>query len=193
MVDSSLVRNKQKTLAQMAEGLNVDDFHRLTDEIVDLILRLIEEAVDADVSFVPVDPEANDPYAADPSEVNLAWTLGHVIVHTTASAEEAAAQAGELARGITVQGRSRYEVPWESMQSVAQLRQRLDESRRMRHAYLNVWPDKPHLETTYTPNFPGAKPRNAPTRFLAGLAHEDAHLNQIKEIMRQSREAHQVS
>jgi tRNA U34 5-methylaminomethyl-2-thiouridine-forming methyltransferase MnmC len=192
MIDFSPVRDKKKTLAELAEGLTVTHLHRLTDEMVDTQLHLIEETVDDDVVFVPVDPQAEDPYADDQANFNLAWTLGHVIVHITASGEEAAAQASELARGIRVQGRSRYEIPWETIHTAAQLRSRLEESRRMRHAFLNAWPDEPHLETTYTPDYPGAKPRNAIIRFLSGLGHDDAHLDQIKEIMRQSQAARSV-
>lgn len=48
-------------------------------------------------------------------DVHLAWNLGHVIVHTMASAEESAALAAELARGVEYHGRSRYEVPWETV------------------------------------------------------------------------------
>jgi hypothetical protein len=45
-------------------------------------------------------------------ELALPWTLGHVIVHITASAEESAFLAAELARGVHRRtGRSRFEVP----------------------------------------------------------------------------------
>jgi hypothetical protein len=186
MLDFDLVREKKKTLAELASGLTVAELHCLTDEMIDTMFRQIESAADVDVVFVPQDSQADDPYAQDADQAALPWTLGHVIVHTTASAEEAAAQACELARGVPVQGRSRYEVPWETVSTVLQLRQRLEESRRMRHAFLNAWPDEPHLETTYTPDYPGARPRNALTRFIAGLAHDDSHLEQISKILQQA-------
>jgi hypothetical protein len=186
MLDFDSVRAKKMSLAQLGAGLTVEDLHRLSDEMVDTMLDLIRDAEDASVVFVPVDPVAKDDYAADTADANLAWTLGHVIVHATASSEEAAAHACELARGIVFEGRSRYEVPWESVHSVAQLRQRLEESRRMRHAYLNAWPDEPHLEVTHTADYPNAKPRNAILCFIAGLGHDDAHLGQIAEILRQA-------
>jgi hypothetical protein len=189
MLDFQSVREKKITFDELTAGLTLADLHRLTDEMVDTMLDMIACATDADVVFIPIDPEANDPYAEETGEAALAWTLGHVIVHTTASAEEAAAQASSLARGIVYEGRSRYEVPWQTITRVEQLRQRLEESRRMRHAFLNTWPDEPHLETTFTADYPGAKPRNAIQRFVAGLAHDDAHLNQVAKIMLQAQAA----
>jgi hypothetical protein len=186
MLDFNSVRAKKMSLAQLGEGLTISDLHHLTDEMVDTMLDLIEDAQDGDVVFVPCDPDAKDDYAADSAEANLAWTLGHVIVHATASSEEAAAHACELARGIVYEGRSRYEAPWESMYSVAHVRQRLEESRRMRHAFLNAWPDQPHLEVTHTADYPNAKPRNAILCFITGLGHDDAHLGHIADIMRQA-------
>ena len=189
MLDFQSVRDKKITFNELTANLTVVDLHRLTDEMVDTMLDLIAGVTDADVVFVPIDPEADDPYAEDTGEAALAWTLGHVIVHATASAEEAAAQSSELARGIVINGRSRYEVAWETFTRAEQIHHRLEESRRMRHAYLNTWPDEPHLETTFTADYPGAKPRNAIQRFAAGLGHDDAHLGQIKEIMRQAQAA----
>ncbi len=189
MLDFQSVRDKKITFNELTANLTVVDLHRLTDEMVDTMLDLIAGVTDADVVFVPIDPEADDPYAEGTGEATLAWTLGHVIVHATASAEEAAAQSSELARGIVINGRSRYEVAWETFTRAEQIHHRLEESRRMRHAYLNTWPDEPHLETTFTADYPGAKPRNAIQRFAAGLGHDDAHLGQIKEIMRQAQAA----
>jgi hypothetical protein len=156
--------------------------------MVDAMLSLIADATDVDVVFQPVDPAAHDSFAANEADVKLAWTLGHVIVHSTASGEEGAALATELARGIEIKGRSRYEVPWETMKTVAQLRARLEESRRIRHAYLNAWPDEPHLELAMPP-YPGAEAVNAVGRYASGLRHDDSHLGQLAEIMRQARTA----
>jgi hypothetical protein len=186
MLNFAKVRNKEITLAELCRELTVHDLHRLTDEMIDTQIGLIAEAVDADVVFVPIDPEANDSYAENSEEVNLAWTLGHVIVHATASSEETAAQAANLARGVAVAGRMRYETPWETVRTIEQVRSRLEESRRIRHAFLNTWPDQPHMENTYTPNYPYAKPRNPIVQFVSGLSHDDAHLEQIKDILRQA-------
>ena len=73
-----------------------------------------------------------------------------MIVHTTASSEEAAFIAAELARGVEFHGRSRSEVPWETVTTIEQCRHRLEESRRMRLATLQIWPDEPDLDNTMT-------------------------------------------
>jgi hypothetical protein len=189
MLDFARVRNKEITISELGAGLTMDELHKLTDEMVDAELALIADATDADVIFQPIDPAANDTFASRPEDVNIAWTLGHVIVHTTASAEEGAALSTELARGVEIKGRSRYETPWEEVKTIEQVRLRLDESRRMRHAFLNAWPDNPNLTLTYTVPRPGFTPVNAVGRFLGGLSHGDSHLEQIAEIMRQARAA----
>ncbi len=165
-------------------GLQREDLVRFTNEMIDTQLRLIDAIADADVTFVPSDPDAEDPFAANAEEASIAWTLGHVIVHVTASSEECCAQASLLARGVTVSGRCRYEVPWTDMQTGADLRHRLEESRRIRLAYLAAWPDTPHHDLTYTPY---KAPHNCITRVMAGLYHDDEHLQQIAEIVRQAR------
>jgi hypothetical protein len=132
-----------------------------------------------------VDPDAYDPVAIVESEIDLPWTLGHVIVHTTASAEESAFLAAELARGVPYHGRSRSEVPWASVKTIAFCRQRLEESRRMRLASLDMWPSQPDLENTYEP-WEGVGEINAVERFVMGLKHDADHLEQIEKIVRQA-------
>ncbi|MDW8327018.1 MAG: DinB family protein [Anaerolineales bacterium] len=188
MLDFTPVRNKQMTMMELVKDLTRDDLRRLTNEMVDTMLGAIEACTDFDVTFVPVDPHAHDSAAATEGEVNLPWTLGHVIVHTTASAEEAAFLAAELARGVPNHGRSRYETPWQSVTTIAQCRRRLEESRRMRLATLDVWPDEPHLDNTYQIWEKGPVV-NAVGRFVYGLMHDDDHIGQIREIVRQAREA----
>src|SRR5947209_6881409 len=187
MLDFTPVRNKTLTYSDLCRDLTKADLHRLTDEMIDTMLAIIVDAKDEDVDFVPLDPNANDTFGIA-EEADLAWTLGHVIVHATASSEESAALASTLARGLAVEGRSRYEVPWRTVHSVAQLHQRLEESRRIRLAFLDTWPDEPHLEVTYQP-YPQIGPLNAISRFIMGLYHDDSHLEQLREIMRQAREA----
>jgi hypothetical protein len=162
-----------------------DDLRRLTNTMIDAVEAAIAGCTDADVTFVPSDPAANDTFADDPSVVDLAWTLGHVIVHATASAEVAAFLAAELARGVERPGRSRYEVPWESVTTIAQCRARLAESRRMRLASLDLWPEPPHLETAFRYR-PDSAPLNAYERFMGGLRHGNSHIDQVREIVRQA-------
>lgn len=188
MLDFSPVQRQEKTLGELAAELDRHDLARLTNEMVDTMLAMIANCTDADVTFVPVDPDAYDPAAETAVEEDMPWTLGHVIVHTTASAEESAFLAAELARGVEFHGRSRYEVPWETVTTIAQCRERLEESRRMRLATLDVWPDEPHLENV---QLFGRRqvPLNPVARFLSGLWHDTNHLGQIEAIIHQAHTA----
>ncbi len=186
MLDYAALYRKEQTVQELVRDLTVADLHAETDEMYDTIERLIADCSDADVTFQPVDPNAHDPFATDPAAVNQAWTLAHVIVHLTASCEESAFLAAEMARGVPFHGRSRYEVPWETVTSIEQVRQRLAESRRMLHASLQMWPDHPHLDYTVEP-WPGASPVDARGRYVLGLAHAYDHLSQIAEIVRQAK------
>lgn len=188
MLNFKAVRDKEITLAELVAGQTIDDLRDHTNEMIDEIGDLISNCVDGDVVFTPLDPEANDPFAEKPEDIDLAWNLGHVIVHTTASAEEAAALAAELARGVEHHGRSRYETPWETVETIAECRQRLEESRRMRLVSLDMWPDEPHLDNTCEP-WSNAPPVNAIGRFVLGLMHDDSHVSHIAEIVRQAHTA----
>jgi hypothetical protein len=188
MLDFKAVEEKRMKLAELTAGLGVVDLHHLTDESVDEILAILADTIDADVVFVPVDPQANDRWAADPAEEKMPWTLGHVVVHAAASSEEAAALAAAMARGVAVKERSRYETPWREVHTVKELQMRLEESRRICHAYLNAWPDAPHLDLWLTP-WPGADEINAVGRFVLGLRHNCGHLDQLRDIVKQARAA----
>jgi hypothetical protein len=176
-------------LNQLVHDVSARDLRQHTNDMVDRMLALVVDSRDEYVTFLPVDEEANDTFASDTSLVNLSWTLGHVIAHTTASAEEAAFVAAELARGVPYRsGRSRYEVPWTSVTTIAQCRERLQASRKMRLASLDLWPDPPHLDNTFTSErYPD--PINAIARFAMGLQHDDSHLEQIAKIVRQAQTA----
>jgi hypothetical protein len=190
MFDFTPVIQKQAKLSELTTNLTVEDLRRFTNEMIDTMLDLIAGSTDADVTFQPIDPQADDKYAASEAEVHLAWTLGHLIVHVTASAEESAFLAAELARGVTFHGRSRSEVPWQTVTSIAQCRDRLEESRTMRLASLELWPNPPHLANAYeVPNW-STGPINCLTRFMLGLSHDNTHLEQIKDVVQQSHAAH---
>jgi hypothetical protein len=188
MLDFSLLETKEMTMNQLVADLTVNDLRRLTNEMIDTMLEMIEPCEDFDVSFVPEDPDAFDPAAEREEDIDLAWTLGHVIVHTTASAEESAALGAELARGVPRrEGRSRSEIPWQKIATVAQCRHRLEESRRMRLASLDMWPDEPYLDNTYTGR--SGEEVNAVVQFVFGLLHDDSHLDHLKGIIRQAQVA----
>jgi hypothetical protein len=180
------VTNQEITFDQLVADLTVQDLHDLTDEMIDTMLQLIDGCTDAAVVFAPVDPHANDTFADKADEVGIAWTLGHVIVHCIASAEESAFLAAEMARGVENHGRSRYETPWEEVTTITQCREQLEESRQMRHASLAMWPTKPHLALRYQP-WPTAPEFNAVGRFVLGLSHDNSHLGQIADVVAQAR------
>src|SRR3972149_9241690 len=99
MLDYKSVREKKFTFDDLVKDLIFADLRRETNEMVDEIQRLIVDCEDADVVFQPVDPKADDQFAKE-GERDISWTLGHVIVHCTASSEESAFLAAELARGV---------------------------------------------------------------------------------------------
>ncbi len=186
MIDLSPAFRGEKSFSDVVAPYTREDLRALTIEMIDAQRAAIDGATDDIVTLVPSDPAANDTFAASEADTNISWTLGHVIVHTTASSEESAALALTLARGLPVDGRSRYETPWESVTTIAQVLHRLEESRRMRLSMLDAWPDEPHLDVTYEP-YPGLGPLNAVGRFLLGLGHDQDHLGQLKNIMEQAR------
>ncbi|MFW6097431.1 MAG: DinB family protein [Chloroflexota bacterium] len=188
MIDFAPLKERQLRIQDLARDLTREDLRDLTDEIIDTVLALIEDCTDEDVVFQPEDPHAYDRYASDESEVDMPWTLGHVIVHITASGEESAFLAAELARGVPFHGRSRWEVPWETVTTIEQCSERLEESRRMRLASLEMWPSKPHLENVYSP-YKGVGRIGPKERFLLGLKHDADHLGQIEDIVAQAKAA----
>jgi hypothetical protein len=185
MLKFQLVRDKKTSLQELVAGLARDDLRRELIEMYDEIEQLISDCTDPDVSFVPVDPSADDPYAVQ-GEETLSWTLGHVIVHLTASMEESASLAAEMARGVEFHGRSRDETPWREATTIDFCRARMAESRRMCLASLEMWPEPPRMDNTYIPAA-GARPHTCISRFASGLKHASDHLSQIAEIVRQAR------
>ncbi len=187
MLDFSPVRNKEMSYAELVADLTVADLRDLTNEMVDHQLALIADCTDADVVFEPDDPNADDPYAEDEADRDLAWNLGHLIVHVTASSEESAALAAEMARGVVRDGRSRSEVPWQTVTTIEQCRHRLEESRRMRLASLGMWPDDPYLNNVKMSERIGKI--DAYVRFVFGLSHDQGHLAQIENVVAQAKAA----
>jgi hypothetical protein len=144
--DFALVNSYTVPMARVIAEWNPtpDELDRLTIASIDRFLALLAHATDADVTFVPDDPHALDGAAADPADRHLAWSVAHNIAHATASGEEYAAVAAELARGVEFHGRPRFETPWQTVTTVEACRQRLEESRRMRRASLLRWSDDQH-------------------------------------------------
>jgi hypothetical protein len=137
----------------------------------------------AAMTFVPHDPAAT-------TDDEQGWPLPHIIAHATATQEEAAAIAVTLARGVPVESRSRYETPWETLQTLDQVRARLRESRRMCEAFLTAWPDAPHRDVMDS-SITYFGPMNAITRYALGLAHSRIHVQQTENLLRQVQAANQ--
>lgn len=190
MIDFSPMRDGEVSYMDYAarENIGPAELRALSDESVDHLLSLLADLTDADIVFDPDDPDADDPFAVE-GEETIGWNFGHLIAHVTASSEEGAALSSLLARGIPASERPRYETPWRDIKTVAQVRQRLEESRRMRNAYLETWPDAPLLNIVrdvserFTARF---GEMNAPAAFLFGLSHEAGHYDQIEEVRRQA-------
>ncbi len=188
MIDFSPVRSGDVKYLKFAEQFTIDDLRKATNKSVDYLLSLFDGLNDEHVAFEPVDEEADDPYAVA-GEEHIGWSLGHLVAHVTASSEEGAAISSLLARGFPTGERPRYETPWREVTTIAHVTQRLEESRRIRLAYLDTWPDKPFLDV-----YRGVSPRflerfgnmNAPAAFLFALSHEHGHYEQFKEVKDQA-------
>ncbi|MBK8022442.1 MAG: DinB family protein [Chloroflexi bacterium] len=193
--DISPVLNGDMTLLQWATRENITtaaQLRRITEASLDEIAAILGDADDAAVTFFPNDPLADDQYAPE-HEQHQGWSAAHLVLHVTASAEEWAAVSSILARGIAYpkEPRLRYEPDWHTVTTRAQVDQRLAESRRMRLAFLDSWPDAPMLDVfrDLSDNFVNKFGKmNAVSAYLFGLRHEWMHLEQMREAMRQARE-----
>ncbi len=143
MIDFTPVVDKQLKMLEYCQNFTREQVRESLNESVDNLLSFLEGANDADVVFLPYDSEADDPYAAD-DQKNVGWSVAHIILHATASTEEYASVGSVLGRGIEFEGRLRYEPDWQTVTTVAELKQRLEESRKMRLAYFDALPDTPN-------------------------------------------------
>jgi hypothetical protein len=192
-IDFSPVHNKQVVIGVYGRQFSVDQMREASDDSINVLLDIIGDTTDAEIAFLPHDPNANDPHAK-PGEEHIGWTLGHLVAHVTATSEECAAIASILARGVPYgkEPRLRYETPWETITTREQAVKRLEESRRMRHGYLATFPEHPHYDNERT--LPDSLVEhwgvlNAQGQFLLGLVHETEHHAQFREVKRQAREA----
>lgn len=179
-----------EALRNLAQGMSAADLKAATSASLDLILEILGDATDAEMVHMPDDPHADDPHAK-PGEEHIGWSLAHLVAHVTASAEEDAAISSILARGIpyTREPRLRWETPWLALTTREQVLQRVAESRRIRLAYLDAWPDEPHLDVfrelseRFIEKF---GPQNAPITLLFGLSHEAGHYAQMRDARAQA-------
>lgn len=192
MVDFSPVKNKEKKYIDLwhDDNLTIQDLRDATTRSIAHILSLISSLDDAGIAHEPQDDNANDPYAVE-GEEHIGWTVGHLVAHVTASSEESAAFASMLARGVEgLEHRPRYETPWREVDTKAKAIQILEESRRIRLAYLDTFPDEPHYNNLRTGLSERAQNAwgdlNAPAEFLRGLSHEVGHYSQIEDAVQQA-------
>jgi len=193
LIDFSPVERGDIKLSDLARQFTVADLKAATNASIDTILAIIQDMSDEQMTFLPFDPDADDPHAI-PGEEKIGWSLAHLVVHVTASSEEGAAFSSILARGIPYprEPRLRYETNWQTVTTRAQAIQRLEESRRIRLAYLDTWPDEPFLDVyreTSERSIEKHGHMNAPASFLSSLKHEWGHFAQFREVARQAREA----
>jgi hypothetical protein len=192
-IDFTPIKNGSVKMLEFSQQFTTQQLRDATNESIDVLLKIIHDAQEADIAFLPHDPNAHDPYAKSEAEQHIGWSLGHLVAHVTASSEEGAAFYSLLARGVELpEGiRLRYETAWETVTTKAQCIQRLEESRRIRLSYLDAAPDQPQLEV-YRPMSERFLERfgklNAPASFLFGLMHEHDHYEQFGEVARQARE-----
>lgn len=177
-IDLGPVRAGQISYADLIRDVRPADLYTMIDELFDALESILTQATPATVLFMPRDPGASD-------QSEQGWTLGHVVTHLTATLEDAAATAAMLARGVEVKERLRYETPWQNMATLQMVQARLQESHRICRAFLNVWPDEPHLNVTMT-LIPLFGPMNAIGFYVLGIAHGQGHLDQLREIIQQS-------
>jgi hypothetical protein len=194
-IDFTAVVNREQKPIDLAAQHTLDDLRRATNESIDYLLEILQDLNDDDVTFDPDDPNADDPYAVA-GEESIGWSLAHLVAHVTATCEEWAAYSSLLARGIAYPAdpRLRFETPWREITTQAQCVQRLEESRRMRLAYLDTWPDEPNYDTyrELSPRFiERVGPMNAPASFLFGLSHEIGHYEQFEDVRKQALQARQ--
>jgi hypothetical protein len=189
MIDFSPVDSGEQHMIEFVEGLTRDDLRAYTNESIDHLMMLLDGLTDGDVTFIPEDPDADDPFAEQEEHKHIGWSLAHLVAHVTASSEEGAALSSLLARGFATAERPRYETPWESILTREHCLQRLQESRRMRLAYLDTWPDKPFLNVyrEVSPRFTAKLGlMNAPAAFMFGLRHEVGHYEQFRDVRQQA-------
>ena len=99
LIDFSPVDRHEVQMLEFAKQFSLADLKAATNASIDFMLDIIKDMSDAQLTFLPYDPDADDPHAVE-GEEKIGWSLAHLVVHVTASAEEGAAFSSMLARGI---------------------------------------------------------------------------------------------
>ena len=69
MIDFSGLDNHTQKAYDIAPNYTVDDLRCESNESIDFMLNILRDLTDADVTFDPLDPEADDPYAKEGEEI----------------------------------------------------------------------------------------------------------------------------
>ncbi len=176
-IDVAVVHTGQVYYAALMRNIRHTDLYKMTDELFAELELILAGSTAAAVLLVPCDPAASD-------QSEQGWTVSHVIAHLTAILEEVAIVATLLARGVQVEECLRSEMSWQQLSTFQMVQARLQESRRTCRAFLDAWPDKPHLNVTRT-LIPLFGPMNAIGFYAFGIAHAQEHLDQLRETVRQ--------
>ncbi|CAN5453462.1 DinB family protein [soil metagenome] len=182
LIDFTLIDNNEIKMLEFSEKFAVADLEVATKESIEIIHDLIKDLNDEQVVFIAKDAAAGD---------EDGWNIAHLVMHATATAEEAAAVSSVLARGILYpfEPRLRYETDWQTVTTAEQCLQRVKESARIRLGYLSAWPDTPQLNIYRglpEPMIERFGQLNATASYLLGLWHEQRHFDQLREIVRQA-------
>ncbi len=165
-------KRKRITFQELVADLNKEDLARLTNEMIDTMLaqycrlhgRRCRHGAGRSCRRRHVcrqcrrRPSALDVGPRDRPRHGVERGIGGVSGRAGARRRDARALALRGALG-------------ELCKPSAQCRQRLEESRRMRLASLEMWPDQPYLDNKYVP-WPKLGEINAVGRFVLGLRHD---------------------
>ena len=173
---------------------SIDDLRAAINSNFEAVTALVDGLTNEQVIYEPFDDEANDPYATQTEDRTIGWSIAHLVLHVTASLEEGAAVGSLLARNVSPEPgtRFRYEPRWREITDKAEVLKRLIESRRMCLAYLDTWPDEPHLDNLrkYAEGTPMSKAEtNAVGSVLGSLRHWYNHVDQFKRVAEQAKSA----
>lgn len=190
IIDFQPILMKEKNLLDLASGYTQTDLIDTLNWYIDFTMNVVVNTTsDKQATDIPIDPHADDPYAASEEERHMGWSLVHLVTHITASAEEGAAFSSILARGIAISGRLRKEYDWRRVTTRTFALQRLEECRRICLGYLATWPDQPDFSTLrIMPEHLNRLKANAPVSFVYGLLHWYNHIEQIQNASGQVRE-----
>ena len=186
LIDFDAVYRNKISLYQLANRFGINELRSYLAGYVEASTTIILGVKQSLLFVIPHDPLANDANAEKEEDRHAGWSMAHQVLHATATAEEGAAVSSILARGIPEIDRVRYEGDWHKVTKLDQVTTRLTECQRICLAYLDTWPDKPHLETLRIyPDSPNPVMVNAPTAFVNGLMHWHGHITQLTQVARQ--------